>query len=311
MELDDLLKRDRPPGKGAWSPTMDDFEKLFWKCKGLIKERERNVAFWKSTNENLSMAYDKLDDQERELEKAYGIITDDLKVANRIQSSLLPSLNGQMQDELEFAVYHKQLAEVGGDYYDFFKTKNGGYAIGVFDISGHGVAAALVMAYLKAQFTLAINLFDSPKSIVEYVNSQSVGFLRNVKKYATLNFVLFNNDRVNYVCGGGNGLLVHDYTPILFKKQDYFLGLKQRTYNEYTLPFVEGDLLVLYTDGITEAQNGNFEDYSIRRLNALIVANANREVTEILDAAIGDFRRFCRRQQDDITLIILRKRRRS
>ena len=138
MSLEELLESGNVPMKGDL--TEEELAKLFRKYRGLQKKQERDQAFWSATNENLKIAYEKLDEQERELARTYAIIQDDLSVANKIQKALLPQASGKMTSELELAVYHKQLAEVGGDYYDFFNTCSGSYAIGVLDISGHGVS---------------------------------------------------------------------------------------------------------------------------------------------------------------------------
>jgi sigma-B regulation protein RsbU (phosphoserine phosphatase) len=306
MNLEELLSSGTVPTKQ--DITEEDLARLFRKYRGLQKKQERDQAFWSATNENLRIAYEKLDEKDRELARAYGIIQDDLSVANKIQASLLPQPSAKMAAELELAVYHKQLAEVGGDYYDFFNTRSGGYAIGVFDISGHGVSAALVMTYLKAQFMTILETLDSPKAIVEWVNNTSYEFLRTVKKYATVNFVVMNEKAMHYVSGGGFGLLLSGRKRQVFEKRDAFLGLRRRPFHEYELPFNKGDLLALYTDGITEAQNGKGEDYSVQRLTDLIVDNAGKPVEEILDRCLEDYTEFRCKDSDDITLLILRKK---
>jgi sigma-B regulation protein RsbU (phosphoserine phosphatase) len=306
MTLEELLKSNHPPEKIALSD--DDLTKFFWKFKGLTKEWERANAFWSATNENLKIAYEKLDEKDQELEKAYSIIQEDLSVAHQMQNALLPKMSEKMDEEIELAVYHKQLAEVGGDYYDFFKTKNGNNAIGVFDISGHGVSAALVMTYLKAKFIHILNMFDSPRQIVEWVNNSSYDFLREVKKYSTINFVVFNNDKIQYVCGGGFGLLLNKNVPHHFTKKDNFLGLREKPFNEFELPFEKGDLLALYTDGIVESQDSNGNDYTIKRLNNLIINNSGKTASEILKCCLDDYESFRTRDSDDITLMIIRKK---
>jgi sigma-B regulation protein RsbU (phosphoserine phosphatase) len=306
MNLDELLSSGTVPTKK--DITEEDLARLFRKYRGLQKKQERDQAFWAATNENLRIAYEKLDEKERELARAYGIIQDDLSVANKIQNALLPQASTRMAEELELAVYHKQLAEVGGDYYDFFNTRSGGYAIGVFDISGHGVSAALVMTYLKAQFMTILETFDSPKEIVEWVNNTSYEFLRTAKKYATVNFVVMSTKALNYVSGGGFGLLLSGKQKQTFEKRDAFLGLRRRPFHEFQLPFKKGDLLALYTDGITEAQNEKGEDYSVQRLTDLIVRNAGKPVEEILNRCLEDYTEFRSKDSDDITLLILRKK---
>jgi len=306
MSLEELLESGNVPKREDMS--QEDLAKLFRKYKGLQKKQERDQAFWAATNENLKIAYEKLDEQERELARTYAIIQDDLSVASKIQAALLPQPSTKIASELEMAVYHKQLAEVGGDYYDFFNTCSGGYALGVFDISGHGVSAALVMTYLKAQFMTILETLDSPKEIVEWVNNTSYEFLKTVKKYATVNFVVMNTNMLRYVSGGGFGLLLSGKRSSVFEKRDAFLGLRRRAFREYELPFRKGDLLALYTDGITEAQNDAGEDYSVQRLNKLIIKNAKKPVQEILDLCMEDYTRFRSKDSDDITLLILRKK---
>ena len=306
MSLDELLESGTDPKKADL--TEEELAKLFRKYRGLQKKQERDEAFWAATNENLKIAYEKLDEKDRELARAYAIIQDDLSVASKIQGALLPQPPEKMASELELAVYHKQLAEVGGDYYDFFKTCSGNFAIGVFDISGHGVSAALVMTYLKAQFMTILETLNSPKEIVEWVNNTSYDFLKMVKKYATVNFVVMNTTALHYVSGGGFGLLLSGKQNTVFEKRDAFLGLRRRPFREYELPFKKGDLLATYTDGMVEAQNDKGQDYTVQRLNDLIIKNAKKPVKDIVDLCVADYTEFRRKDSDDITLLILRKK---
>ena len=306
MSLEQLLESGNVPGKADLSD--EDLARLVRKYRGLQKKHERDQAFWSATNENLRIAYERLDEQERELARTYGIIQEDLAVASRIQQALLPQASDKMAAELDVAVYHKQLTEVGGDYYDFFNTCAGNYAVGVFDISGHGVSAALVMTYLKAQFMTILERHDSPKVIVEWINNNAYEFLKTVKKYATVNFVVVDSKAIRYVSGGGFGLLVSGAGSTVFEKRDSFLGLRRRAFHEYELAFRKGDVLALYTDGIPEAQNEQGEDYTVRRLNELIIENARRPVREILDRCLEDYTGFRSKDGDDISLLILRKK---
>lgn len=284
-----------------------ELTRLYWKYRGLLKTQERDTAFWASTNDNLKVAYERLDEKERELAAAYQMIREDLEVARSVQSALLPRMYASMAAELELGVYHQQLSEVGGDYYDFFRTPTDRYAIGVFDISGHGVSSALVMAYLKAQFMTIMERLDDPAEIVEWVNKASFDFLREVRKYATVNFVTFEERVLRYVCGGGYGLLLghgHEHT---FHKRNHFLGLRLKPYQQDELPFETGDILALYTDGMVEAQNKKGEDYTVRRLNDLVKAGRERPVQEIVDSIVADYQSFRDKDSDDITLLVLRK----
>ena len=308
MELEQVLRAGQPPPRDQFALDYDDFVRWFWKHKGLLKERERVDAFWEATHENLKLAYEALDERETRLEEAYRVMRDDLQVAQQIQSAQLPSLPALMDGELELAVHHSQLSAVGGDYYDFFETVDGRYAVGVFDISGHGVAAALAMAFLRSELIHAAAGATSPRRVADEVNARILDFMRKVKRYATINYVLFEPLSIRYVCGGGNGLLVRDGQMITFAKGDPFLGLRNRPYRESVLPFDDGDILALYTDGIIEAQNSDEADYTIRRLNTLIHRHATDPVDSILETCIEDFEGFCREPHDDVTLMIMRKK---
>lgn len=306
MTLEEMLKSPTPPEQNELS--KEELVRFYWKYRGQLKKWERANAFWEATNQNLSHAYEKLDEKERQLEHAYNLIQEDLEVGSRIQQALLPSTLEQMEDELELAVSHHQLAEVGGDYYDFFRTSDERYAIGVFDISGHGVSAALVMTYLKAQFMQTMEVLDQPKAIVERVNAISFRFLRSVKKYATVNFVKFEEDQLRYVCGGGFGYLLRQGEEHHFYKRDHFLGLRNKPFKEQTLPFASGDILALYTDGMIEGQNAERQDYTVKRLNSLIKDHRDKKVAEILDLCVKDYEQFREKDTDDITLLLLRKK---
>lgn len=303
MTLDELFRAPSPPDEITLSQA--DLRRLYWKHRGLQKDAERDHAYWEATNQNLKKAYETLDEQERQLAAAYRIIRDDLEVASRIQTSLMPS--SHEIPGLECAVYHKQLTEVGGDYYDFFRTRGDATAIGVFDISGHGVSAALVMAFLKAQFMLALDSLDTPDAIVDAVNARSFAFLRGVKKYATVNFAVVGKSELCYACGGGFGLLLHGDDTHVFEKQAPFLGLRRKPYAQHRLPFVSGDLVALYTDGMVEAQDTDGRDYSVARLNDIIVRHRDAAPAEILARCLEDYEGFRSEDTDDITLLIARR----
>jgi len=306
ITLEDVLAKNETELLSQLSEK--ELARLYWKFRGLAKTLERDTAFWNSTNENLKVAYETLDEKERELAAAYHIIRDDLEVAQSVQNALLPRMFATMASELELGVYHKQLTEVGGDYFDYFRTASDRYAIGVFDISGHGVSSALVMAYLKAQFMTIMERLENPAEIVEWVNRASYEFLREVRKYATVNFVTFEESTLHYVCGGGYGLLLGaDGREHIFEKKNHFLGLRQKPYLEEQLPFVVGDLLVLYTDGMVEAQNAEGKDYSVARLNDVVRRHRTLPAEEIVKLCVEDYHAFRTQDSDDITLLIARK----
>ena len=103
MTLEEVLAQNDP--SLVRSLGEKELARLFWKYKGLEKRLERDSAFWSSPNDNLKVAYEKLDEQERELNRAYSMIREDLGVAQQVQTALLPRLSGAMKNEIELGVF--------------------------------------------------------------------------------------------------------------------------------------------------------------------------------------------------------------
>jgi len=245
---------------------------------------------------------------ENELELSNRVLNDDLAVAQKIQHALLPDVRSTIGQAFEVAIYHKQLSKVGGDFYDFFLLPDGAFAIGVFDVSGHGISAALVTAYLKAQFAQATKQLRSPSAIVDWVNRSAYSFLREVRHYSSVNFVTFSKEFCRYVTGGSYGVVSRRGALRLLKRTSNVIGLVSMPFEEFEQPFDLGDTLALYTDGMFAAQGKDGLFYTARRLNDILLKHSEESVQQILDRCIKDYQGFRTEDADDITLIILRRR---
>jgi len=296
--------------RSSWGEMLRD-EARFFEFMDRCREAVDHADRLRFELEELSLVHESTLEHatniENELELRNRLINEELKVAHKVQRALLADHGGSIASEFEMAIHHKQLEEVGGDYYDFFYLPGERHAIGVYDISGHGVSSALIMAFLKAQFAHATKRHDSPKEIVEWVNQSAFSFLREVRRYATVNFVMFSDRSLRYVSGGGYGLVVHRGTPVAFNKLNNFIGLRLKPFREFELPFEEGDILALYTDGMLAAQDNSGEGYSVQRLNDIIVQHSSEPVQAILDRCLEDYAKFRVDDVDDITLLILRR----
>jgi sigma-B regulation protein RsbU (phosphoserine phosphatase) len=294
----------------SWGDLLREerrFTEFMERCGALLEQFDKLKADF----DDLSLVHEAILEHatsiENELELYNRAIGDDLAVARQVQRALLPEVGGTISSAFDVAIYHKQLAEVGGDYYDFFSFPDGRYAVGVYDISGHGVSSALIMAFLKAQFAHATRELKDPGAIVDWVNRGAYSFLREVRRYSTVNFVMFKEGYLNYVSGGGYGLLVRKGTPRLFTRVSNFIGLRIKPFQEFELRFEAQDVLALYTDGMFEAQGASGESYSVQRLNEIVVKHCEEPVQMILDKCVEDYTRFRVADADDITLIILRR----
>lgn len=281
-------------------------EKLFAEMRRVVEICEQLRSRLEEQSLMLEATIEHADRIENDLQEKNKIMEDDLEVARGIQQSLLPDVSA-ISSQLEVAIYHKQLDEVGGDYYDFSELPDKRVAVSVYDISGHGVPSALIMAFLKAQIENATKHSDSPSAIVDWVNRASYAFLRGVRRYATVNFVMFSDRFLRYVSGGGYGLLVRQGMQRTFNRVGNYIGLRTKPFREFELPFEQGDVLALYTDGMVEAQDASGKGYTVQRLNDLIARHSEEPVQEILNRCVEDYTSFRARDTDDITLLILRR----
>jgi serine phosphatase RsbU (regulator of sigma subunit) len=237
----------------------------------------------------------------------------ELEIAKQVQARLFPQVLPQVQT-LEYAGVCIQAREVGGDYYDFLSLGRDRMGFALADISGKGIAAALMMANLQASLrTQSAIAWDEPQRFLQSVNNV---FYDNTAEnaYASLFFGAYDDDSrlLRYAnCGHLCALLLRSDGKLerldstctvvgLFKDWDCSVA-------ECSL--FTGDTLALYTDGITESFNDAGEEFGEERLIEALRQNCGSSPQALLDSIVGEVRRFSGREQhDDITLIIARCR---
>lgn len=245
----------------------------------------------------------------------------EMEIAREVQARLLPQELPRMQT-LEYAGTCIQARQVGGDYYDFLELRPGRLALVLADIAGKGVSGALLMAHLQAnlrsQYAMAID--DLPRLFTS-VNRL---FCQNTDEanYATLFFADYDDSsrRLRYVnCGhlpplvlrAGQDLQaeagVHRVVERL-ESTSTVVGLFENwecSIGETALS--PGDILVMYTDGVTEAEDAAGQDFGECRLLDALRSNAHLPAENLLRAVVSAVRAFsASEQRDDITLVIAR-----
>jgi len=238
-------------------------------------------------------------------------VAQELDIAKRVQARLFPQCLPQLQT-LEYAGVCIQAREVGGDYYDFLDFGRTRLGLVVGDTSGKGIGAALLMANLQANLrSQSATAMSRPDRFLRSVNQL---FYANTTEsaYATLFFAAYDDRtrRLRYAnCGHQTAFLLRrDNTLERLDSTCTVLGL----FREWDCSVREsrlfpGDVLVLYTDGITEAFNDADEEYGEDRLIEILTRHRHRNPREILAAIVEDVRTFSSREQrDDITLIVAR-----
>jgi phosphoserine phosphatase RsbU/P len=233
----------------------------------------------------------------------------ELEIATQVQARLFPQTLPPLKT-LEYAGICHQARQVGGDYYDFLDLGNNRMAFVIGDISGKGIAAALLMANLQANLrSQSAIAFDQPQILLRAVNRL---FCENTVEsaFATLFFGEYDDSssRLRYVnCGHLPALLLHTDDSVerlsatatilgIFKTWDCEIGEARLS---------PGDAFALYTDGITESFNHADEQFGEARLLAALSRHRALCCESMLTAVVNEVRQFTPHEQsDDITLIV-------
>jgi len=201
---------------------------------------------------------------------------------------------------------------VGGDYYDFLELRPGRLALVLADIAGKGISGALLMANLQANLRsqYAVALDDLPR-LLKSVNQL---FYENSSdsSYATLFFADYDDSsrRLRYAnCGHLPPLLLRaDGQVERLTATTTVLGLFEKwECSVVEVQLAAGDILILYTDGVTEAENAEGEQFGESRLIETMLAQRHLPVPSLLETIVATVQKFSDGEQaDDITLVLAR-----
>lgn len=247
-----------------------------------------------------------------EEEKAYVKMQEEVRLASKIQSELLPKTNPRV-DGYEIAGRSIPAQVVGGDYFDFIPFENDRLAICLGDVTGKGLPASLLMANLQATLRGQSFLSSSPKDCLARSN-KLLYHSTSAEKFATLFYA--NLDTKNHFLSYSNA--GHDF-PFLLSGTDTLHRLKSGgimlgafedfSFEEETVPLKPGDLLVISSDGISEAMNSDLEQFGEERLQVIIANHRSASPNEIIDKIITAVKAHAgsHPQSDDMTLIVLKR----
>jgi serine phosphatase RsbU (regulator of sigma subunit)/predicted enzyme related to lactoylglutathione lyase len=235
--------------------------------------------------------------------------TQELEIAKQVQARLFPQIRPQLKT-VDYAGMCLQARQVGGDYFDFLNLGPQRLGLIVGDVSGKGIAAALLMANLQASLRSQSSLaFDQPQALLRSVNRL---FYDNTSDsaYASLLFADYDDAtrRLRYAnCGHLSGLLLRtDGNVEQLESTSTLLGLfKEWDCSMREQELFPGDVLALYTDGVTEASNDRGEEFGEGLLIEELRQHRELSCPALLDAIVDGVRRFgSQEQHDDITVIV-------
>ena len=244
-------------------------------------------------------------------------LDEELQIARRIQRSLLPSAVPQVPG-LCIADLCEPAMEVGGDYYDFFPLGPRQLGVLVADVSGKGTSAALYMAELKGLMLALSRRHRSPRALLVELNDLLADHLDN-RSFITMTYAVIDLDAGTLTCARAG------HTPLLVCREGasrvvvpdgMVLGLRLpgaaerfgEILKEHTQPIQPGDVIVLYTDGITEAMNMEGDLFGDTALSRVVSAHCDLDAAGVRERVLRDVRAFVGEAEphDDMTMVVLK-----
>jgi phosphoserine phosphatase RsbU/P len=238
------------------------------------------------------------------------ILHHDLQLASQVQSKLFPQVRPPTTT-LDYCGRCIPARVVGGDYFDFVALDPTHLGIALADVAGKGVSAALMMATLQALFRSRVHASgDDPASLAAALNTLLLDSIPS-NKYVTFFYGAYDDAQrtLRYVNAGHNAPILRRQSGTIERLDaaDPVLGLfPHLTFHATEVRLNCGDALVLFSDGVTDAENDDGEPFGDQRLIDTITRSPGREAATILDVIIAEHAGFSGStiQQDDLTLVV-------
>ena len=244
----------------------------------------------------------------------------EMDLAHDIQRSLFPT-SPPVDEIWDTAFVSVPSSGVTGDFYDFYMRGNSLRGISLFDVSGHGVASALITILAKPVFFRNFSRFfeGSLDMVFDLSNRELLPELGAVNSFITGIMLRFSGNTIEYINAGHPDILYRGAGSNTVKKIDeeefrfkgYPIGVKSPDLTYKTLKFTaaSGDVLILYSDCLLECRNNAGEFYGDERIFETFAAARGDTAKEIMDFIVNDFYQFAGNNiNDDMTLIVLRRK---
>ncbi|WP_353068702.1 PP2C family protein-serine/threonine phosphatase [Tunturibacter empetritectus] len=234
---------------------------------------------------------------------------DDLLLAAQVQRQVLSK--APIVPGLELAAFMQTARLLGGDYYDFFQISDEIVDVVIADVSGKGAAASLLMPSLAVALRLRAHELSGPAAILKDLD-ECLKQITRPATFVTMFYARFNTKLriLEYASGGHNPPLLlrtSNSQSMLLEEAGPIMGILPDTQFSNTIITLEpGDILALYTDGVTEQENESEEEFSFERLTKLIQDKSSEPATTLVTDIADAVSTFAgpKEQTDDLTLVI-------
>lgn len=253
--------------------------------------------------------------QIRQSQVNLAIAQNEIKIAQEIQATLSPSTSIKL-DDFEITGFCVPADKVGGDYFDYFFRDDNHLDIVIADVSGHSIGPALFMVETRSALRAQTNSSVSPAETLSLLNNFLFVDLDKSDYFITLFYMQIDlaRQQLNFANAGHPPPLLFNRFQNTFKALDadgLIVGIKQDViFEEKSLSLVDGDVILFYTDGLTEAESPSHEFFGVDRVKAVFCQNSQLSPQAIIDTLFAALQKFCQRTtfNDDITLMVFKWR---
>lgn len=235
----------------------------------------------------------------------------DLTLAAQVQQRVLPK--PATFPGLELAASMQTARLLGGDYYDFFQISDDVVDVVIADVSGKGVAAALLMPSLAVALRLRARELSGPAEIIKDLD-EVLRQVTNPATFVTMFYARFHSSSrvLQYASGGHNPpVLMHSRTgkSVFLEEAGPILGiLDNARFSDTVITLEQGDVLTLYTDGVTEQENEDGDEFTVDRLQEILAHKVTEPAAAVVAEVSSAVSTFAgtREQADDLTVVVVK-----
>ena len=243
--------------------------------------------------------------EKQEIEREVGIAAD-------IQTKLLPKLLPKIKNA-GVSAYSIPARGVSGDYYDIIPLREGKFAMVICDVAGKGVPASLVMVMIRTIIHLIASSSRSTAQIVSWINKGIAGKI-DIDRFATLSFFTFDpaTGALQYSNAAHHPAMIYRAAAGSVEQLDTDglpIGIEREArYSQMETRLANGDIIMMYTDGVVEAMDSRGRQYEDERLKSIFVDNASLGAEDLLKVIRTDIDVFVgnAKQHDDQTLMLMK-----
>jgi len=238
----------------------------------------------------------------------------EMNIARRIQSGLFPS-EAIKTDAFEIQGFCLPADQVGGDYFDYFFRDEENLDIIMADVSGHSIGPALFMVETRSAIRTQANWSSKPANTLGILNNLLYQDLDTADYFITLFYLQYNtlSKKLSFANAGHPPPLLLKQAELQCTELDaegLILGVRKNIcFEEKSMALESGDLILLYTDGLTEAENPAGEFFGLSPVCHILHQHASHSPQVIIEIIINQLKQFCQSEsfKDDVTLMIFKR----